>query len=208
MDKRRLERIRLLSSHFHELQGLRVVSAGASMALGLAVYLFVTPNPTSEGALVALAISFVPVFPAMWWLNRYYGATFGRQVMRRPDNLFKSIYLPLIMFTVVGAWLNATFPEIPPGAPTAATVAFVSLWVTIRDWPWRGYYVGATIAVAIAFTARATGAIDSGAAVALTLLLTGVAMMAIGLLDHRLLVKLVQEARESQTSSVLAERAD
>ena len=207
MDQRRLERIRLLSSHFHELQGFRVAAAGASMALGLALYLLVMPNPTSEGALVALGLSFAPVFPAVWWLNRYYAAAFGRQVMRLPDG-WRKAYLLLIVYFMIGMWLNARFPEIPAGAPTAATVALLSLWVTARDWPWRAYYASATVAVAIAFAAGASGAIDPGARVAVTFLLTGVSMMAIGLLDHRLLVTLVEEARVSQTSSVPAERAD
>ena len=208
MDQRRLERIRLLSTRFHELQGFRIVAAGASMVLGLAVYLLVMPNPTSEGALVALGLSFAPVFPAVWWLNRYYAAAFGRQVMRLPDGWPRKAYLLLIVYFMIAMWLNARFPEIPAGAPTAAAVALLSLWVTVRDWPWRGYYASATVAVAIAFAAGASGTIAPGSRVAVTFLLTGLSMMAIGLLDHRLLVKLVEEARASQTSNVPAGRAD
>ncbi len=207
MNQTRLERIRLLSRHFHELQGWRVATGGAFLALGMVVYVLITRHPTSEGALVALGLSFVPMFPAQWRLNRYYAENFGRQVMRRPEPV-RSVLLPLILLMTVASFLNATFPEIPPGAPTAAVVAFLSLWVTVRDWPWRGYYAIATIAVATAFTARATGAIDADAAVAVSFLLTGVAMVAIGLLDHRLLVRLTEEARQLQAEAVSTEHAD
>ena len=52
-------------------------------------------------------------------------------------------------------WLNATFPEIPAGAPTTWFVALVSVWVAVRDWPWRAYYLIATVAVATGLAASA-----------------------------------------------------
>ena len=210
MDQRRLERIRLLSARFAELKGLRVAAAGGAILLGQALYLAAIPAPGSEGALVALAMSFVPVVPAVVALNRYYSETFGRQVVRPPDRWWPlRTQLVLLIGLAITTWLNTRFPEIPPGAPTAAVVGLLSLWITARDWPWRWYYISATIAVAIAFTARAANSIGPGSAVAVTFLLTGMAMLAIGLLDHRLLVKLVREARESQRAeSAASGRAD
>lgn len=209
MDQRRLERIRLLSARFAELKGLRVAATGGAILLGQGLYLAAIPAPTSEGALIALAMSFVPVVPAVVALNRYYSETFGRQVVRSPDKWPLTTQLVLLIGFVIAMWLNTRFPAIPPGGPTAAVVGLASLWITARDWPWRGYYISATIAVAIAFAARVSGAISPGSAVAVTFLLTGMAMLAIGLLDHRLLVKLVREARESQyAGSVASGRAD
>ena len=80
MDQHRLDRIRLLSARFHELQGLRVALAGACMALVVGGYLIATPQPTNNGAMIAMLVSFVPVVAGMPRLNRYYATTFGRQV--------------------------------------------------------------------------------------------------------------------------------
>ena len=80
MDQHQLDRIQLLSARFHELQGLRVALAGACMAVGVGGYLIATPQPTNNGAMIAMLLSFVPVVPGVAWLNRYYATTFGRQV--------------------------------------------------------------------------------------------------------------------------------
>ena len=147
MDQHRLDRIRLLSARFHELQGLRVALAGACIALVVGGYLIATPQPTNNGAMVAMLVSFVPVVAGMPRLNRYYATTFGRQVWS-PPRKWKVFFL--IGYIWVGWWLNAAIPAIPAGAPTMWIVALVSIWVAIRDWPWRRYYLVAMLAVAMA----------------------------------------------------------
>ncbi len=199
MDKSRLERIRLLSARFHELQGLRVAFAGACIAVVMGLYLIATPAPTGNGAMIALLVSFVPVVPGMRWFNRYYATNFGRQVWSPPPQWpFVALYF------VVALLLNAWIPSIPAGFPTVMTVGLVSLYVAIRDWPWRAYYLGVTLAVAAAFTATSSGAglIDHpGLTLGVLFIAVGGSMVAVGVLDHLLLVKLVKEVRQPEAAN-------
>ena len=200
MDQHRLNRIRFLSRRFNELQGLRITFTGLCIAVGLGSYLLVAARPTDNGALVALAVSFVPVVPGMLWLNRYYTSTFGRQVSVPPPRWRLLAVIPVWVFM---AFLNARFPSIPAGAPTLFVVAVASAWIAIRDWPWRGYYFVATATVALTFAASASGAgvLSSGGTLGPMFLAVGVSMVPIGLSDHFLLVRLVKEARASQSVS-------
>jgi hypothetical protein len=201
MDQRHLDRIWLLSARFYELQGLRVALAGACMALVVGGYLVASSQPTDTGAMVALVASFIPVIPGVWWLNRYYATTFGRQVWNPPQRVQK-IFLLLYFF--VAAALNAWIPGIPAGAPTVATVAVLSVWVVVRDWPWRVYYLLPTVAVAIGLTVSASGAglLAPGRTLGTIFLLLGASFVPIGVLDHLLLVKLLNQAREQQTAGL------
>jgi hypothetical protein len=201
MDPQRLERIRLLSSRFHELQGLRVALAGIAIILAVGSYVMAAPVPTNNGAMIALGASFLVMVPGMWWLNRYYAETFGRQVWN--PGRFTWLFLPV--YFVVASLLNTFIPSIPAGAPTAATVVVVSMWVAIRDWPWRAYYLAAPLAVAMAFpfTASGGGVIDPQLTLAVLFLTIGAAFVPIGLLDHMLLVKLMNEARVPESTTAV-----
>jgi|SRR5687768_2902656 len=195
MDQQHLNRIRFMSRRFHELQGLRVAFTGLCITVGLGSYLALTAPTTDNGALIALLLSFAPVVPGMWWLNRYYTSTFGRQVAAPKPRWRHLAMIPVFGFM---AFLNAQFPSIPAGAPTLMVVAVASAWVAIRDWPWRAYYFGATAAVALTFAASAswTGVLDPGTTLGAMFLAVGISMVPIGLLDHFLLVRLVKESRE------------
>ena len=197
MDRHHLDRIRLLSARFHELQGLRVALAGACMALVVGGYL-ATPQPTNNGAIIAMMVSFIPVVAGMPRLNRYYATAFGRQVWSpsRKLPLFMAVYFAI-------AWsLHTWIPALPAGTPTMMVVALASLWVTIRDWPWRGYYLVPALAVAggLAASAPVGGLLAPNLTLGVMFPLLGGSMVATGLLDHLLLVKLMKEARESQTA--------
>jgi hypothetical protein len=107
------------------------------------------------------------------------------------------------VYSVVGAILNDRYEAIPAGAPTLWTVGLASVWLAVRDWPWRAYYLLAAGAVALGFIASApiTGALPPNLTIGVIMLLLGASMVAIGLLDHALLVKLMKEARDSQAVS-------
>jgi hypothetical protein len=197
MDRHHLERIRLLSERFHELQGLRVALAGACMALVVGGYVIATPEPTNNGAIVAMLVSFVPVVAVMPRLNRYYATTFGRQVWSAPRKWKVSF---LIGYFCVAWWLNAAIPEIPAGGPTVLTVGLFSLWVALRDWPWRAYYLLPAVAVSLGLAASAPigGLLAPNITLGVMFPVLGASMVAIGVLDHLLLVKLMAEARHSQ----------
>lgn len=200
MDQHHLDRIRLLSARFHQLQGLRVALTGVCIALIVGGYLVFSPQPTDNGSMVALAVSFVPVIPGVWLLNRYYATTFGRQVLSPPEQR----YLPVFVFFyfLLGMILNATIPAIPAGAPTAVTTALISVWVAIRDWPYRAHYLLVTAAVVLGFAVSASGAglLPAHLTLGTIFVLLGASFVAVGVLDHLLLVKLMKEARQTQTS--------
>jgi hypothetical protein len=199
MDQHRLEHIRLLSSRFHELQGLRVALAGIAIIIAVGGYLMVAPVPTNNGAMVALAASFVLMVPGMWWLNRYYAATFGRQVWK--PGRFTWVFVPA--YFVVASVLHVSIPSIPAGAPTVGIVVVASVWVVIRDWPWRAYYLAAPLAVAMAFTFTASGGggIDPQLTLPVLFLTIGASFVPIGMLDHMLLVKLMKEVRAPELTA-------
>ena len=199
MQQHRLNRIRFLSQRFSELQGFRVAFTGLCITTGVGSYLAVAARPTDNGAMVALVVSFLPVIPGVWALNRYYAATFGRQVAAPAPWWHRLAMIPL--FGVM-TFLNARFPEIPAGGPTLFVVAVTSAWVAIRDWPWRAYYILATAAVALTFAASAsvTGVLPAGQTLGAMFLAVGISMVPIGLLDHFMLVRLVKESREAQSA--------
>ena len=197
--EQQLARIRLLSSRFLELQGLRVASAGATIAIVFGGYL-ATGHPTHTGGMIAMGATFVLMLPGQWWAHRYYAATVGRQVPKPrklwPNLVFLSVYL------LIATYLNRRFPEIPAGAPTAAVVVLASLFVAIRDWPWRAHYVAVAVAVSTALGSNVIGVdvIDRGMALSMTFFVAGVSMIPAGLLDHRLLMKLIREAQRPVTA--------
>jgi len=136
MTQDRLERIRLLSLRFRELQGLRVALAGATITLCVGAYLAIATEPSNNGAIAAVMLSFLLMAPGVFSLNGYYASRFGRQVVSPPRHPRRLVLIPLAYMVV--AWtLNAQFPEIPAGGPTLAIVGVASIWMAIRDWPWR-----------------------------------------------------------------------
>ena len=192
-----------MSSRFHELQGLRVALAGLTIAIVFGTYL-AAGHPTDTGGLIALGVAFVLMIPGQVWAHHYYARTVGRQVPK-PRNRFLTIVL-LNLYFAFGVYIDKRFPEIPAGGPTLQVVVLFSLLVAIRDWPWRAHYLGVAVVVATAFCVNVFGVdvIDRGMTLAMTLLATGVAMVPAGLLDHRLLMKLMKEVRQPETASVRA----
>ena len=201
MDQHPLDRIRLLSARFHELQGLRVALTGACIALVVGGYLVFSPQPTDNGSMVALAASFVPVVPGVWLLNRYYATNFGLQVGSPPKHP-RYLNLFFVFYFLLSLLLNAAIPSIPAGAPTALTAALISVWVAIRDWPHRAHYLVVTAAVVIGFAVSASGAglLPANLTVGTIFVLLGASFVLVGVVDHLLLVKLMKEARQTQTS--------
>jgi phosphotransferase system glucose/maltose/N-acetylglucosamine-specific IIC component len=203
MDPRHLARIRLLSTRFLALQGFRVALLGASIAVVIGGYLIATPTPTREGALGALFVALLLMLPGQSWLHRYYATTFGRvQLQWKPRNpwLIPAMLLGQLALLAFTGYLNRRFPEIPAGAPTAVFVPVIAVLFAIRDWPWRAHYLGVAAVVVIAFAATFLNVGDSGTTLAATLFAVGVSLVPAGLLDHRLLVRLMQEARRHQAA--------
>lgn len=191
MDEPQLARIRLLSRRFVELRGLRVAFAGMIYTVVFGSYL-VADEPTEAGILIAILMSVLLLLPVERWLSRHYDSIFGRQVPHPRDRR------SLISFIVVFSTLNAALDPLPS---SVVIVGGYSLWIAIRDWPLRRYYIGATAAVAIAGAAYVTGTTNPDVALAMSLLASGVAFVPIGFLDHHLLVTLVRESREASAAA-------
>lgn len=198
MDQARLDRIRLLTRRFHELHGLRVALAGAVYTIVCGTYL-IAGEPTETGVLIAIAVASLVMLPGERWLARYYATTFGRQVSTLRHHRTMAIFF---VCGLLSPWLE-------PLRMSAAIVGAVSLWVAVRDWPWRAYYLGPAAAMAVAFTAHVLGGrtIDPGVLLATTFLLMGMSFVPVGVLDHRLLVRLMEEARQPE-AAIAAGRVD
>jgi len=191
MDQARLDRIRLLTRRFHELHGLRMALFGAADAIIVGSYL-IAGEPTETGVLVAILVACLVTLPGERWLARYYATTFGRQVSTSRNHRQLAVFF---VFGLLSAWLE-------PLRTSAAIVGAYSLWVAVRDWPWRAYYLGPAAAVAIAFTAHVLGGrtTDPGVLLATTFFLMGMSFVPVGVLDHRLLVQLMAEVRQPEAA--------
>ena len=190
MDKN-LKRVQLVTRHFGELQGLRLSLFGSVFTLVFGAYVLAPPAEGSGGIWIALAAALLVIVPCQRVVERYYESTFGR-VRRAPSNTssWKSAALGASL-VLIGMAL-----KLPPLAAALPFVVGFSLWIVIRDWPFRAYHLagfGAALsATLLLMTPAAVAAPD--AATAAALLLFGVAYVPVGLLDHRLLVSLMHGA--------------
>jgi hypothetical protein len=193
MERDRLARIRLLSTRFHQLRGLRVALAGMVYTVVFGSYR-VAAEPTETGILIACLVSTLVLLPGERSLRRYYDSTFGRLVPQRPDQR-------RTLLVVGGLGFFGSLLRLGPMWPCVMVVGVFSLWIAVRDWPLRRYYLGATAAVAVGVAALVVGNADADVTLALSLLAIGVAFVPIGFLDHQLLVTLVRESREAAAAA-------
>jgi hypothetical protein len=202
MTEDQLVRIRLLSDRFNELRGLRVAMFGAALAFCQAVGLLIPSAPPSLVGAVMLIVAGIVASPWLYRLKHYYDSTYGRQIRKQPPQ-WKS----LIVFGVLGFATPLLGHSAPDGSMMAVLVSVLALWVAARDWPLRGYYLLVPMAVggALAASSAGLGGLDPSRTFAAVHLALGLVMVPIGLLDHRLLVTLVHEARSAGAAVPLAE---
>jgi hypothetical protein len=201
MNQAQLERVRLLSTRFHALQGLRWALMGAVLAAVQGGYLLIAREPTNDGALIcAFGVSMALMVPGQLWLNRYYATHFGRQVMTVPERWWpdRRWLFGAFIYGVIVYFVNSRFPEFPAGGPTLAWVMLIAGWVGLRDWRTRAYYFGLPVTMTTAFLATASGggALAPNWTLTTLFLVLGATLVPIGLLDHLLLVKLMKEVRQ------------
>ena len=198
MHEDRLARIRLVSARYRDLQGLRYVCVGMALALtfgGTLALPFVPPGPLW---LTQAAMFLALVVPGHFWLDRYYAATFGRQVPARDHHGVRAGLLVFAAMFVIDAALRTG-----PLAASALIAGVYSLWIAVRDWPFRPHHVSAAVvaAVGVALHLSPFGAASPSQATAATMGLLGVTWILIGFLDHRLLVSLMQ-ARQDEAEAI------
>ena len=78
-----LERLRLVSRRFAELQGLRVALAGSVFTLVFGTYLMVRPAQGRGGVWIALAIAFGLILPGERVIRRYYACYVRPRIAER-----------------------------------------------------------------------------------------------------------------------------
>jgi hypothetical protein len=107
------------------------------------------------------------------------------------------LFLPDVVLMILGFLLDMLLRA--AHAPSALLIAgtVISLHVTIRDWPWRPYYLVPTVVCAIGAwltvvdPALRTGGMPGAIRIPLTILLVPQLLTAV--LDHRLLTRAMPE---------------
>jgi hypothetical protein len=184
-----LETIRLVTERYRDLQGLRLVIAGAMLASTAGGLLMA--DARQRAVLIALIVTFIAMMPVLWLVDRYYTAKFGRTV-GRPT--------PIAGWWLLGAMaVSATLTGKPLGPGQMASVfvigAAAALWIAIRDWPLRAYHLLGCVSVAFGAAIQLLSLQSDflPRAQAIAHLGLGLAYIPIGLLDHRLLTSVMRD---------------
>jgi hypothetical protein len=205
-----VRRIAFVTQRFQELQGLRTV-ADALPALLLAAGLYRTHSYLHViilfGALAAYFVARTTWIPSR--LEAYYSRRLGRVDPIQPDVdatlLFARFSQPRRVHpsgpNSEGTFLFYQGLLLPMyGGPlpvavqiplVASMLGFQALWILIRDWRYRGYWV-LPLVVGVSFALR-LGTVTSARELhewqALACLCSGVSLAIAGVCDHLLLVK-------------------
>ena len=183
-----LDKLRLVAERYSELQGLRLAYAGVVwVTFGAA--LATQADVTSLELLAAIVGALALYLPGNWALRRFYSNRFGRTVV--PASQSRRWLVPALVVMIVTSKLGGG-----QLAGAFVVVAVGSLWIAIRDWPARGYYVVGGIAGALATTAQFAALPGVGSHQALGCAIVGLGYIPIGLLDHRLLTSVMRTRRE------------
>jgi hypothetical protein len=182
--------IRVVTAHFHEMQGLRTAAFALTVALFVAV-----PLPNQERAmqisawLVAVAFSCWPA-PA---LRTYYSRRAGHVVRRR---FFAA---PEIVW---GLWIGCACLPIALQRPVpfvwAGLWALYPISVVWAAWPYRAQHALTIVAALYIIWNRSAGApgrISNGEQMFEGLLLLG-ALIVAGLCDHAVLMRALPRAHQ------------
>lgn len=184
----RLRTIRLVTERYNELQGLRLVIAGAMLAATCGGLLIAQAR--QRAVLIAIIVTFAAMLPCQSLLTRYYAARFGRivvQVSRRNG---------LWLLAAMAIALALSGKPFGPGQLAGVFLigAAGASWIAIRDWPLRGYHLLGAVAAAFGASIQlmAVHAQSLPSAQATAFLVFGLAYIPIGFLDHRLLASVMR----------------
>lgn len=184
MDQR-LKTIRLLTERYSELQGLRVAFAGGLIAATCGAVLIAAPQPDLRVVNLAVLAAFGVDLAAHLLLARYYRSRYGR--IDAPRSRAASGWFAVALVAVITI-LDNTY-RTGPFAGLLVVGAVSALWVVVRDFPMRSYYLLGVVSSSLGATLMliAAGTPQLGRAQALGMFVFGLTYIPIGLLDHRLL---------------------
>lgn len=189
MDQR-LRTIRLLTERYSELQGLRVAFAGGLVAAVCGAVLIAAPEPDVRVVNLALLAAFAVYLVAHFFLVRYYRSRYGR--IAAPLSRAASGWFAVVLMAVITI-LDNTF-RTGPFAGLLVVGAVSALWVVVRDFPMRSYYLLGVVGSSLGATLMliAAGTPQLGRAQALGMFVFALAYIPIGLLDHWLLTSIMR----------------
>ena len=193
MDQR-LRSIRLVTERYRDLQGLRMVSVGLAFISCFGTLALLGAPGGTAGLTIAAVAAIALGAPGVWLAERYYVRRFGRVVQ---DARHDWTTWRVVAFSASSSLLN-NWLGVGPMTFALTIVGPLSLWVAIRDWPLRWYYVLSTMVCAGAFW-LVIGTAPEGRpmAEALAMILLGIVSIPIGWLDHRLLTAVMPAATRS-----------
>ena len=207
MDPRELLRIAFVTRRFADLQGLRTIAYGAALLVGVSIQ---AGFPRDASSPMLGLVMFASLFggAARITLDRYYRRTFGALAAT------VTTYALLPDLVVSGLMLDAMLVMGDIRIGIGGIVLFgLCLRILIRDWPHRPHYaigVAAGVGAVISFTLappRTTSNFMLDPAVAQYFAvgcgLVGVALVLMGLLDHRLLVHAMWRQRSADAADRL-----
>jgi len=192
-------KIRLVAERYRDVRGLRLVVAGSALVAFFGVYVLAGGPGAFAGFVLALACAFGTIAIALQWVDRFYVSRFGRIVHSESSDTAVALSIGIgIVVTIANQWLG-TFVL---GAVVAA--ATMALWVAIRDWPLRWYYLlGVVPAIVASWIRFRLPGLSREMAEAIGLVIIGASFIPIGFLDHRLLTSVMRPRKSSEAPAAL-----
>jgi hypothetical protein len=194
----RLARTRLVTRHYHQLQGLRQIPVGL-LFLTLAVDragwwpLFSVWQPISGILVFGLAIV------GIWLAGRYYDQRIGR-VTHRSSMISKVAFVAWLALFLAAQWVEALWQwPVSASMLVFALMYGVGYWVTGRA---LHQYLAAACLLVIISLLPLTGLLTNsqlylfGPESAPGVALVGLIMILVGLVDHWWLIRSLQSLRE------------
>jgi hypothetical protein len=193
-----VERIRFVTRHYRDLQGLKLLPLAAWGAALLAVYtLHGFDGPLRSWWIALFVLAFATAIAGMMAIGRWYRRRFGWVASARPRKwtMFEHVGGGIMM---LGVFL-LTIGEV---SPVSLTGLFFGAGIGVRSWPWRRFAphwvaVGAAIAglslVPLGAALPAVPGVPEDThpfnGVTVWLVLWLVAFVVGAVLDHRVLVR-------------------
>jgi hypothetical protein len=195
-----IRRIAFVSQRYLELQGLGLALCGAGMILGCLMMHLAGTGP-SGAAFMPFMLGSVLAANVTPYLLRSYQRSFGHAVGTRVQQFTAG--LPQLL-VVAGGLADMSFQMQGWFAPSVAAIALAasSAVIVLRDWRYRLHHLvgiaagitGAIVTSLIPHSVNQWGDIGPGRVEAYLLAYTivGLGLMAIGLLDHQLLMSFMR----------------
>jgi hypothetical protein len=212
-----LRRTAFVTRRFADLQGFNVVIFGAVLVASFVWWSFL-PAGFGDPVLHMLLPAQLTMLACMPGVQGFYARSFGRvpirastpSPFRRPAVQPVPVAMLVVLFGVFGDMFGQ-FGIGPHVSFGCAGLTAYSLWIVFRDWPYRGHYLiaagagigGMLITSTLPQTMRRFAEpMDPAVAsqYALAYALAGLGLVAVGLLDHRLLALAMGAGKANRVS--------